>query len=442
MRQCLLSKPRFLSTQKLPWTVQIGHAQCGIASLTSAWSSSHGQQHGIATQAPKALDRSNSTRASPSLDAAYVRHLLRTILRECTYLPDSCARQWMRQHVQGRFRRYGIKMWKHRKDPTYEGRIKSKYREARQAIGQLKRANEGERRPLLGVLFMAYGRTGKRRHELMLPLLPTAGGQKLQKLVDGSEKHVAAVERPDTAVSPASMQAPSSPTAKPTAKDVNCGQWAPYAPELTPQLRALLQSQLRDPPPHITRPTLRRLQPRIEELNSWKQPMPVSRVKNQTKQWYAETLEKVHPPLPTDEWYRLHDLASGALSEPPVQRRKSSQSSSGSALELVVVRGQPTAQEALGNRNAHKITQRFMQRMWTQVFSQCPLMHWDTERQTWKVTWGEQALYGMKCGAPIRPFVTKQQTGGNGSSLARPPVGDTTANANAVIRQLHHSADA
>ncbi|KAK5116595.1 hypothetical protein LTR85_009220 [Meristemomyces frigidus] len=242
---------------------------------------------------------------------------------------------------------------------------------------------------------MAYGRTGKRRHELMLPLLSKAGREQLQESMGtiGVREDVSSLAN--------DAVAGTHPHKNPTAKDVNRGQWAPYAPGLTPQLRTLLQSQIRKPPPHLTRPTLRRLQPRVEELNAWRQPMPLCRVKNQTKKWYADLLGKVHPPLPKDEWKRLRDLAAGVATEPMVRRRRALSTSKSHALELLVHFGKPDIQAAFGNRDAHQITPRFMRRMWAQVFSQCPLMDWDAERREWKVTWGQHALHGLGRGREL-----------------------------------------
>ncbi|KAK5129091.1 hypothetical protein LTR08_003911 [Meristemomyces frigidus] len=346
--------------------------------------------HKPATASPKTA-RKPAPPPPPAPDspqAVEARHLLRALLRECTYLPDSAARAWMRGHVLQRFHAYTFKAWAHRDDPAFAARLQSKLREARQAIGQLQRANEGERKPLLKVLLMAYGRTGKRRHELMLPLLPTAGPRK---------------DQPDTAPSPddetaATPPKPTTPRSRPpSAEQVNRGDWAPYAPHLTPQLLALLTSQLRTPPPHLTRAVLRRLQPRIAELNAWHQPMPRSRVKNQTRAWYADLLGKVHPPLPTAEWVRLRGLASGASAEAGVPRRGDLGLGVGgdgaAALERLVMFGQVDG-AGVGGRHKHRVTARFMRRLWGQVFAQCPVMEW--EGGEWRVTWGESALYGIE----------------------------------------------
>ena len=172
--------------------------------------------------------------------------------------------------------------------------------------------------------------------------------------------------------------------------------------ELTPQLRALLRSQIQTSPPGLTRPNPRRLQPDIPTLNSWLRPMPQNRIKNMRQKHYALLLERTLPPLPTDEWYRLRDLASGkARVESVIPRRKSSSTINANhdrhelrdgALETVMQYSK-VPKNVFGNRDAHTITPRFMRRLYAQVFSQCPLMEWDAGREQWKVIWGERALY-------------------------------------------------
>ena len=77
------------------------------------------------------------------------RHVLRGILRECTYLPDQFAASWIRQHALSRFRTYEAKNKKHAGDGTYEKRLETVRRKSRQAMYQLQRANEGDRKMLM-----------------------------------------------------------------------------------------------------------------------------------------------------------------------------------------------------------------------------------------------------------------------------------------------------
>lgn len=225
----------------------------------------------------------------------------------------------------------------------------------------------------------------------MLPLLPTAS---LQEIGTTSARDEKEGSREKSRMGIDEGASPRKPL--PTAAEVNGGDWTPYAPPFTPQLRALLESQIKHPPPHLTRPVARRLQPRLELLNSWKRPMPKRRVANATKKWYAETLDKVHPPLPTQEWYRLRDLARGVKSEPIPIRRRGAPAPAPDALELVVTQGQPSTQKAFEHRHGHAMTPRFMRRLWAQVFAQCPLMEWDAPKERWKVVWGEHELHGLQ----------------------------------------------
>src|ERR1700761_2170758 len=105
---------------------------------------------------------SETTDSTPFiLHQEYGRHLFRALIRECTYLPDVFARQWMRQHIASRFRTYVFKTWQHQQKGKIdiEQRLKEKREEARKALSSLQRANAGHMKCLLKVLFMAYGRT-------------------------------------------------------------------------------------------------------------------------------------------------------------------------------------------------------------------------------------------------------------------------------------------
>ncbi|RMX77869.1 hypothetical protein D0869_09541 [Hortaea werneckii] len=338
---------------------------------------------------------SHNARRVPSLtpdQANRPRHLLRALLRECTYLPASQARHWVRQHAIGRFREDGFKVWQRREHPTQGEYVQRKLQTIQHGIRLLARANDGERRPLLKVLLMTYGRVGRRRRELLGPLLSARQHQDVEEESAGKTAHDEEKFH-DTGKTAADTL--STSTKPPGAREVNQGSWTYYVPDFTPQLRALLQSQLKHPPPHLTRPLLRRMAPRLEELNSWKRPMPLNRVKNQTKDWYASTLARVHPPLPTQEWYRLRDLASGAQSEPRVPRRKRVGDAAPAGDEALLFRlSEPPPTDR--SRDAHAITPRYMKRMWATVFAQCPLMEWEGESEKWKVTWGGHALHGLR----------------------------------------------
>ena len=315
-------------------------------------------------------------------------HLLRALLRECTYLPDSHARVWTTAHVLSRFRAYTSDSSRRSisDDATFDlaARLNSKQDDARKQLARLRRANGGERPELLRVLLMAYGRVGRRRRDLLKPLLAVAPANMPDPVV------------PNTL--PASeLEAGPAP---PSAEDINQDPLAPnpYTALLTPQLLALAKSQISHPPPHLTRAILRRLQPQLEERNAWLRPMPRVRVANQMKDWYAKLLDRLHPPLPTAEFGHLGNLAAGRRTDATVPRRAArtvDRTGPRSVLEMVVRHGKITDREALGGDvRRHVITPRSMQRLWEQVFAQCCAMRWEgTEggqpgEGQWTVQWG------------------------------------------------------
>ena len=244
-----------------------------------------------------------------SAEAIFARHVLRTILRECSYLPDSFAADYIRNHAFSRFRTNEYKAWRNRNQ--FESQDKSRRKEARSVISTLQRANDGERRCMLKVLHTAYGRIGKRRHELIRPIVYVEGQDEI--LSEGSK-----------AVGDASG------AARPKEKAAAKTKLAPTTPlDLTPQLRALLTSQIQAKPPCLARTTLRSVEPSISTLNSWLQPMPQNRIRNARKKHYAMLLDRVQAPLPAEEWERLRDLATGRLPAVGlVERRKLARSSS------------------------------------------------------------------------------------------------------------------
>ena len=328
-----------------------------------------------------------------SPEATFARHILRTLLRECTYLPDSVAAEYIKQHTRSRFRVNGYKAWKNRE--LFEAQDKTRRQEARQAISTLQRANEGERKCLLKTLHTTYGRIGKRRHELLRPLLSVKGQQ--EALNAASDPDSIALEDDSASIDGNHETNTKQPTAE-------FSKLTPKTPlDITPQLRAVLNSQIRVKPPLTNRQgNPRRIEPIIPELNSWLRPTPQKVIKNKLKRHYAHLLDHVQPPLPAQEWERLRDLASGKLSpEIPPPRRKRAvdfsvedrtvEETEGSALELVARYGR-LPPKAFGNRAAQRISPRFMQRLYAEVFSQCPVMEWDNAREEWKVIWGFEAL--------------------------------------------------
>ncbi|KAK4987037.1 hypothetical protein LTR50_004902 [Elasticomyces elasticus] len=337
----------------------------------------------------------NGMSSSPSaITPAALRSLLRQLLRECTYLPDPAARSYLSVHVLSRFRDYhpnAVSL------PVTKARSDTILSKARQSLSALKRANDGELKPLLKVLCLTYGRTGRRRRELLKPLMEVSDAP------TGSSEPT-----------PASGDVSASMVSDRTA-DHDTG--VSRLPELNKKLRALLHSQMQQAPPEMTRINPRNLTLRIPEQNTWMRPLPRKRVANSTRDWYAAMLQRVLPPLPTKEWERLRDLATGRVTFEGVRHKRAqacrtesgtrlsphgqcASTSADAALHAPLPPG--ALERSLGlspplikrkpNRDygqGHNISARYMRRCWAQVFLQCPRMDWNREWQKWEVEWGK-----------------------------------------------------
>lgn len=292
-------------------------------------------------------------------------HLLRALLRECTYLPDPVSRSYMHRYVVSSYRVYCPQRWLPCVEVPPARRIRLLHR-ARKSLSLLRRANHGQIRELQRVLLLTYGRIGKRRHEFMKPLiaLPVPKDHK-------------AVET----LSPASK----------FDKD-----W-----KLPEVLEALLRSQAsrRDASSLTIRPQVKQVKLEIPQKNAWGRPMPLKRKKNIARKWYAQVLDCVLPPLPQPEWELLQSLArDGCAWKGPQKRRpKATTMLTEEVLPALpaltdehIIRGSSKGQtfEPWSKGRPHRITKRLMMKIWRQIFELVPLMMWNTERGKWTVSWG------------------------------------------------------
>lgn len=327
------------------------------------------------TTVPKSKQARPSPWTAQQLDEA--RHLLRAILREATYLPDSQARTYVRTHALSRFKDHtpgerSISVLIEKRDVQIKA--------AQKTLHFLARANDGELWPLRKVLLNAYGRAGKRRHELLRPLIHVP-----DSLADTDDGTIS------------NKQTMSNVNDGPSTLDHTLGG-AERLPQLTDKLYKLLQSQVFAAPPDTTRRNPRRLAPQIPELNAWKRPMPRKRVVNMTKKWYASMLKSALPPLPTDEWERLQDLATGKrVFAGPIGRRTRAKPSHREGFDHIaplpasIFLVKTNDRESRLSRN-HTLTPRYMRRCWAYVFEQCCHMSWDARWDTWQVQWGNRVM--------------------------------------------------
>lgn len=285
------------------------------------------------------------------------RCLLRSLLRECSYLPDPIARTTCHNKVLQRFRRYHDE----RRDRIRDNidRLMKLHREARAFLSVLQRANDGYPRTLEKVLKLAYGRTGKRRVQMLNDLL--------------------AVDAPsDTEALKALVSSPA----------LFEEGWEP--PQV---LMDLLKSQNRNAQlGNRSRLPSKFLQgPATSEKNSWGRSMPLVRRKTIRREWYNTVVGVLLPPLPDAELGVLNGLISGEIPWTPTKRRSSQHITSsveasdvdsrGEVLRKVLTDG-PQKEDTFGlytNGRPHEITRRFMIRHWQRISCMVPRHHWDPE---------------------------------------------------------------
>ncbi|RAH42817.1 uncharacterized protein BO95DRAFT_228143 [Aspergillus brunneoviolaceus CBS 621.78] len=306
-----------------------------------------------------------------TVPAATWRHLLRSLLREASYLPDPVAKGYMHRYVLGRFRHYA-------NNPSFEERndLWQRWRLRKTAIkglSVLQRANQGYMKPLEKVLRMAYGRTGRRRRELILSLI--------------------------TRTTP-----PSEPKPKCLedllAKNSMTEDWKP--PRV---VQDLLKAQLQQPLLQYldAAPRIKDFEPVIPEKNSWARPVPHCRRRNIRKKWYSKVLANLLPPVPRRDLKILEGLISGQLPWMPPKRRKATGTTPAppSEPELDVAflvngpkKGQTFKPYAAGR--PHVFTRRFMLRIWMRISSLIPRVLIIEEAGTGEVkhrfTWKRESM--------------------------------------------------
>ncbi|KEY75500.1 hypothetical protein BA78_0812 [Aspergillus fumigatus] len=298
--------------------------------------------------------------SSPLIPPEQWRHLFRALLRECTYLPDPVARGYMHDYVVRRFRRYSDKSQSKVQDDLHRQHLLRKT--ATQKLSLLKRANEGYSRPLEKVLRLSYGRSGKKRRELLgvfiVPEVP-----------------------PDALAVEGILKGPS----------MFEDDWKPptiVLDLLKSQLRNAVISQLSD------RPVVKTLEPPIPKENSWGKPVAKCRRRNIRKKWYYAVLDSLLPPLPDAELDTLHGLISGRIPWTPPKRRKAVgvplDSPSQTSLDVTFLTGGPkkgpTFRDFVNGR-PHQITRRFMQRLWRRIYCMVPRLEWDEKNQKQYFKW-------------------------------------------------------
>jgi hypothetical protein len=179
------------------------------------------------------------------------------------------------------------------------------------------------------------------------------------------------------------------------------------------RLHALLISQSRNHPPGSPRRRIRQIKPTIPQESQWGRPLPLSRQKNIVSRFWADTLDRVLPPMPERYWNRLRDLSTGVIPfEGPPTRRPRAQSlaqathwteapmSGESKLNpthlKLPIRQSEQDRSIVYERNRNKFTPRIMRRLWSAVWNSSPLMVHHEGKSQWQLKWGGSRSAGSK----------------------------------------------
>jgi hypothetical protein len=336
-------------------------------------------------------------------------HLLRALLREATYLPDAVARQYFHRYIVNRFRAYqpkqnattsfavqAVEKYRHRSFKRRQlniitERTSKVQKKAQKGLHYLRRANQGEIPCLQKVLFFAYGRMGKRKYALLDDVLKpdpvTDGGRAvaasdheeptpLQKLYYSNKQYLQYLDAP---------------------KSASNGMYVMNISDRYSRFRAVLKSQhQRGISIHreLKGPSMK-----TPMHNLWMRPMPIVRARNNVRRWYAETMTRFLPPLPTNEWDHIQAMVEGTERVRLVTRRVPASSSLRQTTEAAASLHTVTegldlnklskADRPRGMWRPHNITAKFMRRLYSRILQLCCKVEYNSERKHWVAVWGQ-----------------------------------------------------
>ncbi|KAJ6257041.1 hypothetical protein Dda_7925 [Drechslerella dactyloides] len=190
--------------------------------------------------------------------------LLRHLYRETSCLFDDVARSQIKKRIRERFREC--------QKETDEQRRSRLLKDGRRALSTLIRANTGDKWRQVHVLLHAYGQKGRRKHELLKPLIAEA--------------------------QPEPPLVPALPRTAP--------------PGTSPRLLALIKAQVGK--------AIKMAEPVIPETTPIGKPFPVIRIANMKWRHRANTLSRISPPLNPSEFESLELIVMGYKETKPPKR--------------------------------------------------------------------------------------------------------------------------
>ena len=328
-------------------------------------------------------------------------HLLRALLREASYLPDANARLYFSRYIVNRFRAYQPRVnannttpsqavdkylhrsFRRRNDAIIAARTRDMQRRAHQGLNYLRRAVQGERPCLKKILLFAYGRVGRRRYALLEDLLrpdpehdlEPYGSAPLQKLYHSNDRYLAFFDAPKT-----------------KGPDHLIDISTRYS-----RLKAVVKSQSQKGV--ALNSAIRSFQLKTPINNIWQRPMPIKRARNNVRRWYAKTMTRLLPPLPSDEWDSLQAMADGTKWISFVKRRtpaveldpvpESDAAQFKQLVDAALALNKPSKADSLpAIHRPDAFNTRSMRRLYASILVYCSKLEWNEERSNWNVVWG------------------------------------------------------
>lgn len=234
-------------------------------------------------------------------------HTYRHLLREASYLPPICQ-PYITEQIRSRFD-------KHKYDRPNNPETKHRIRQARHDLRFLWAANNGLLNNMKRILLLVFGRTGKRRSELIHDLVrrePPSDSDELEcALTRGLE---------------ARRYKARDGTLKERAPDW-LDKWD------TDKLQSFASSQSRTNPAASPRPDIKAKQvdpaKKLPEADNWGRPLAATLARSKMRKGYKALANRLLPPVAKSEWDMLRALAMGeadrSLWEMPPRRPRAIQ---------------------------------------------------------------------------------------------------------------------
>lgn len=133
-------------------------------------------------------------------------------------------------------------------------------------------------------------------------------------------------------------------------------------------------------------------EPPIPKHNAFCRPVAQCRRRNIRKRWYYTALDSLFPVLPEQDLNILEGLISGDIHWEPVKRRTAvgGQQPAIDALAKFLAEG-PKKEHTFrvyASGRPHRITRRFMRRLWRRISCLVPRFVWSEPAQKHRIHWG------------------------------------------------------